>query len=94
MVDRGYCWAADVDLTVLDACSFSRQGTSISNSHLDLLLISPHPIAQRREAYIYNSKNELFFSASIGQLHVIVSVPKEALRAATATSARLAPGIP
>ena len=59
-------WAADVDLTVPETCCFSWQGTSISNSHLDLLLISPRPIAQRREAYIYNSKNERFFPASIG----------------------------
>ena len=81
-------WAADVDLTVPETCCFSWQGTSISNSHLDLLLISPRPIAQRREAYIYNSKNERFFSASIGQLHVNVGASKEALRTATAASAR------
>ena len=59
---------------------------SISNSHLDLLLISLHPIAQRREAYIYNSRNEHFCTASFGQLHVIVSAPKETLL--TATSGR------
>ena len=81
-------WAADVNLTVPETCCFSWQGTSISNSHLDLLLISPRPIAQRREAYIYNSKNERFFSASIGQLHVNVGASKEALRTATAASAR------
>ena len=87
--------AADVDLTVPEACCFSWQCTSISNSHLDLLLISTCPIAQRREAYIYNSKNERFFSASIGQLHVIVGAPKEALRHShSGQCARPAPGIP
>ena len=78
-------WAADVDLTVPETCCFSWQGTSISNSHLDLLLISPRPIAQRRDAYIYTSKNERFFPASIGQLHVNVGASKEALRTATAS---------
>ena len=90
-------WAADVDLTVQETCCFSWQGTSILNSHLDLLLISPRPIAQRREAYIYNSKNERFFPASISQLHVNVGASKEALRTATASGQcarpRPAPGI-
>ena len=76
-----------MDLTVPETCCFSWQGASISNSHLDLLLISPRPIAQRREAYIYNSKNERFFPVSIGQLHVNVGASKEALRMCTATAA-------
>ena len=51
----------DVNLAAPEVCCFSWQVTSISNSYLDLLLIRPGPIAQRREPYTYNSNKEFIF---------------------------------
>ena len=70
-------------------------------THVDLELAfesssnQPLSYCSEKRSFIFNSKNERFFSALIGQLHVIVGAPKEALRHShSGQCARPAPGIP